>query len=66
MLEVRGGKNYKLPHMNKDKLERTYGLPDVLEVEERMVREVLDYLARPKNNDGAFRDIGELVTAFGY
>lgn len=66
MLEVRGGNNYKLPHMNKDRLERTEGLPNVLEVEEGLVREVLDYLALPQNNDGAAYDIGDLVTAFGY
>ncbi|XP_047961430.1 uncharacterized protein LOC125206185 [Salvia hispanica] len=66
ILEVKGGNNYKIPHMNKDRLERIGALPNVLEVEERVVRDVLEYLALPQNNDGSSYDIGALATAFGY
>ncbi|XP_042032594.1 uncharacterized protein LOC121779336 [Salvia splendens] len=66
ILEVQGGNNYKIPHMNKDRLERIGALPNVLEVEERVVRDVLEYLALPQNNDGSSYDIGDLATAFGY
>ncbi|KAL1556343.1 hypothetical protein AAHA92_11986 [Salvia divinorum] len=66
VLEVRGGNNYKIPHMKKDRLERINELPNVLEVEEEVVREALEYIALPQNNDGASYDIVDLVTAFGY
>ena len=66
ILEVKGGNNYKIPHMNKDRLERIGALPNVLEVEERVVRDVLEYLALPQNNDGSSYDIADLATAFGY
>ncbi|XP_042026328.1 uncharacterized protein LOC121773514 [Salvia splendens] len=66
ILEVQGGNNYRIPHMNKDRLERIGALPNVLEVEERVVRDVLEYLALPQNNDGSSHDIGDLATAFGY
>ncbi|XP_047978591.1 uncharacterized protein LOC125220463 [Salvia hispanica] len=34
ILEVHGGNNYKVSHLNKDRLSRTVGLPTSLEVEE--------------------------------
>ena len=65
ILQCRGGNGYKVPHINKDRLERTVGLPNVLEVEENVVREVLEYLQMPQNNDGSMYDIGPLSNAFG-
>lgn len=47
ILQVECRNDYIIRHINKDKLERTWTLPNVLEVEEGVVRGVLDYLARP-------------------
>ena len=66
ILQFRGDNSYKVPHMNKDRLERTGGLPNVLEVDEDLVREVLEYLRQPENNDGSGYDIGPLTDAFGF
>ncbi|XP_042067417.1 uncharacterized protein LOC121810739 [Salvia splendens] len=62
----RGGNGYKVPHINKDRLQRNGGLPNVLEVEEVVVRDVLHYLQMPENNVGAMYDIGPLSNAFGF
>ncbi|XP_042032238.1 uncharacterized protein LOC121778919 [Salvia splendens] len=37
ILEVHGGNNYKIPHLNKYRLSRIVGLPTSLEVEENLV-----------------------------
>ncbi|XP_042005652.1 uncharacterized protein LOC121754342 [Salvia splendens] len=66
ILKFKGDNHYKLPHMNKDRLERTDGLPNVLEVDEGIVREVLEYLQQPENNDGSGYDIEALSDAFGF
>ncbi|XP_047961814.1 uncharacterized protein LOC125206616 [Salvia hispanica] len=66
ILLCRGGNGYKVPHINKDRLQRTVGLPNVLEVEEDVVRDVLHYLQMPENNDGSMYDIGPLSNAFGF
>ncbi|XP_047952831.1 uncharacterized protein LOC125198554 [Salvia hispanica] len=61
-----GGNNYKVPHINKDRLKRTEGLPNALDVDEKLVRDVLEYLQLPENNAGGAYDIGPLSTAFGF
>ena len=66
ILIFRGGNNYKVPHINKDRLERTEGLPNALDVDEKLVRDVLEYLQLPENNAGGAYDIGPLSTAFGF
>ncbi|XP_042011990.1 uncharacterized protein LOC121760375 [Salvia splendens] len=65
ILRCRGGNGYKVPHINKDRLQRTVGLPNQLEVEEDVVREVLQWLQMPENNYGSVYDIGHLSSAFG-
>ncbi|XP_047941014.1 uncharacterized protein LOC125188284 [Salvia hispanica] len=66
ILIFRGGNNYKVPHINKDRLERTEGLPNALDVDEKLVRDVLEYLQLPENNAGGAYDIEPLSTAFGF
>ncbi|XP_047977995.1 uncharacterized protein LOC125219944 [Salvia hispanica] len=44
IMVFRGGNNYKVPHINKNRLERTVGLPNALDVDEELVRDVLEYL----------------------
>ncbi|XP_042065382.1 uncharacterized protein LOC121808885 [Salvia splendens] len=66
ILQVHGKNDYKIPHMNKDRLQRTEGLPLQLQVEEALVRESLEYLKLPENNIGDTYDIGRLNHALGY
>ncbi|XP_042035200.1 uncharacterized protein LOC121781540 [Salvia splendens] len=66
ILQVHGKNDYKIPHMNKNRLERTEGLPLQLQVEEGLVRESLEYLKLPENNTGDSYDIGRLNHALGY
>ncbi|XP_041995652.1 uncharacterized protein LOC121745762 [Salvia splendens] len=60
------GNNYKVPHINKARLERTVGLPNALDVDEDLVRDVLEYLQQPENNAGCGYDIMALANAFGF
>ncbi|XP_042018944.1 uncharacterized protein LOC121766756 [Salvia splendens] len=64
ILEVHGGNNYKIPHLNKERLRRTVGLPTSLEVGENLVKESLEYLLLPQNDVGASYDIGHLMNVF--
>ncbi|XP_047949312.1 uncharacterized protein LOC125195166 [Salvia hispanica] len=66
ILQVHGNNSYKIPHLNKDRLHRTVGLPLQLHVEEGLVRESLEYLQLPENNTGDTYDIGPLNNALGY
>ncbi|XP_042019122.1 uncharacterized protein LOC121766961 [Salvia splendens] len=66
ILQVHGKNDYKIPHMNKNRLERTEGLPLQLQVEEGLVRQSLEYLKLPENNTGDSYDIGRLNHALGY
>ncbi|XP_042018924.1 uncharacterized protein LOC121766733 [Salvia splendens] len=66
ILQVHGKNDYKIPHMNKNRLERTEGLPLQLQVEEGLVRESLEYLKLPENNTGDSYDIWRLNHALGY
>ncbi|XP_042016290.1 uncharacterized protein LOC121764314 [Salvia splendens] len=66
ILQCRGGNGYKVPHINKDRLQRNGELPNVLEVEEVVVRDVLHYLQMPENSVGAIYDIEPLSNAFGF
>ncbi|XP_042026612.1 uncharacterized protein LOC121773756 [Salvia splendens] len=66
ILQVQKKNDYKIPHLNKDRLHRTEGLPLQLQVEEGLVRESLEYLKLPENNTGDTYDIGRLNHALGY
>ncbi|XP_042009191.1 uncharacterized protein LOC121757765 [Salvia splendens] len=66
IMVFRGGNNYKVPHINKARLERTVGLPNALDVDEDLVRDVLEYLQQPENNAGCGYDIMALANAFGF
>ncbi|XP_042027326.1 uncharacterized protein LOC121774533 [Salvia splendens] len=61
ILEVHGGNNCKIPHLNKERLRRTVGLPTSLEVGENLVKESLEYLLLPQNDVSASYDIGHLM-----
>ncbi|XP_042016356.1 uncharacterized protein LOC121764390 [Salvia splendens] len=66
ILEVHGSNNYKIPHLNKDRLSKTVRLPTSLEVEENLVRESLEYLLLPENDVGASYDIVHLSNVLGF
>ncbi|XP_042036579.1 uncharacterized protein LOC121782691 [Salvia splendens] len=66
ILEVHGGNNYKIPHLNKERLRRTVRLPTSLEVEENLVRESLEYLLLHQNDVGASYDIGHLINVLDF
>ncbi|XP_041994169.1 uncharacterized protein LOC121744637 [Salvia splendens] len=63
ILEVHGGNNYKIPHLNKERLRRTVELSTSLEVEENLVKECLEYLLLHQNDVGTSYDIGHLINA---
>ncbi|XP_057779850.1 uncharacterized protein LOC130998451 [Salvia miltiorrhiza] len=44
IIKAKGGNNYKISHMNKDRLTRQGMLPDCIQVAEGLVRESLDFL----------------------
>ena len=66
IIEVHGGNNYKIPHLNKERLRRTVGLPTSLEVEENLVRESLEYLLLPENDVGVSYCIGHLINVLDF
>ncbi|XP_042027099.1 uncharacterized protein LOC121774260 [Salvia splendens] len=66
ILEMHGKNDYKIPHLNKDRLQRTEGLPLQFQVEEGLVRESLEYLKMPENNTGDTYDIWLLNHDLGY
>ncbi|XP_042027075.1 uncharacterized protein LOC121774233 [Salvia splendens] len=65
ILEVHGGNNYKISHLNKDRLSMTVGLPTSLEVEANLVRDSLEYLLLPQNDVGGSYEIGHLSNVLG-
>ncbi|XP_021747226.1 uncharacterized protein LOC110713072 [Chenopodium quinoa] len=44
ILKAEGGNKYRIPHMNKKKLENIGILPEIVEVQEEVVMEAVDYL----------------------
>ncbi|XP_042067380.1 uncharacterized protein LOC121810697 [Salvia splendens] len=66
ILQVQGKNDYKISHLNKDRLYRTEGLPLQLQVEEGLVRESLEYLKLSENNTVDTYDMGRLNHALGY
>ncbi|XP_021762664.1 uncharacterized protein LOC110727410 [Chenopodium quinoa] len=52
ILKAEGGNKYKIPHMNKKKMENLGNLPDLVEVQKKDVLEAVEYLNimfRPAN-----------------
>ncbi|XP_022042259.2 uncharacterized protein LOC110944923 [Helianthus annuus] len=45
IMKVRGGNNYKIPHIGKGKLERQGNLPLQIECDENLIYEALSYLS---------------------
>ncbi|XP_057792560.1 uncharacterized protein LOC131009281 [Salvia miltiorrhiza] len=44
IIKDKGGNNYKIPHMNKERLSRLQILPDVLAVEEQLVHDTIQFI----------------------
>ena len=44
ILKVKGGNNYKIPHIGKHRLERAGMLPTKVEIPRELVNEVVDYI----------------------
>ncbi|XP_042035315.1 uncharacterized protein LOC121781669 [Salvia splendens] len=65
IIEVHGSNNYKIPHLNKDRLSRTVGLPTSLEVEENLIRDSLEYLQLSQNDVGGSYEIEHLISVLG-
>ncbi|KAL1569271.1 hypothetical protein AAHA92_00767 [Salvia divinorum] len=66
ILQVKGSNNYRIPHMNKDRLLRLDSLPLTIEIDEGLAKECLDYLQLPENDDGSAYDIVAIKSALGY
>ncbi|KAL6495734.1 hypothetical protein OROGR_030297 [Orobanche gracilis] len=63
IMKVRGGNNYKVPHMGKEALQRVGLLPECLEVSEELVRESLEYLNLNLDGDERFFNLDKLIQA---
>lgn len=62
ILKAQGGNKYKIPHMNKKKLENLGTLPNVVQVEKEVVIEAVEYLntmfrPTPQGNHDAEEDM---------
>ncbi|XP_057785529.1 uncharacterized protein LOC131003072 [Salvia miltiorrhiza] len=66
ILKVKGGNDYKIPHMNKGRLSRMGLLPECIEVPEVLVKESLEHLMLPENETGNNYDLSRLTTHYGY
>ncbi|XP_041995853.1 uncharacterized protein LOC121745970 [Salvia splendens] len=64
ILRVKGGNNYKIPHMNKQRLRNLGLLPMFLEVDKDLIRDSLNYLLLPENDAGADIDLSFLNDYF--
>ncbi|KAL1536380.1 hypothetical protein AAHA92_29044 [Salvia divinorum] len=64
IMQVKGGNNYKIPHMNKARLRNLGILPQHLEVHKDLVKECLNYLLLPENEAGGSIDIAFLSDYF--
>ncbi|XP_042026773.1 uncharacterized protein LOC121773917 [Salvia splendens] len=66
ILKVQGCNSYKTPHMNKERLARMGTLPDVLEVEEGVVKAAVAYLQLPEHDVSTNYDISGVTEAVGF
>ncbi|XP_057773775.1 uncharacterized protein LOC130993071 [Salvia miltiorrhiza] len=66
ILKIKGGNDYKIPHMKKRRLSRMGLLPECIEVPEVLVKESLEYLMLPENETGNNYDLSRLTTHYGY
>lgn len=66
ILKANGNNDFKLPHMGKARLLRQGQLPEVLEVDEELVRSSIEHLSEAGVEDGLGYDIGALMLALGY
>ncbi|XP_057795059.1 uncharacterized protein LOC131011288 [Salvia miltiorrhiza] len=64
MLKVKGGNDYKIPHMNKSRLQRMGQLPESIEVDPQLVRDSLDYINMAENDSGYGYDLTSLKLHF--
>ncbi|XP_057793204.1 uncharacterized protein LOC131009814 [Salvia miltiorrhiza] len=61
IIKAKGGNNYKIPHMNKDRLTRLGLLPDCIQVEEALVRESLEFLELEASEEGEIYNLGDVI-----
>lgn len=63
-LKIKGGNEYKIPHMNKNRLQAMGQLPESIEVEEALVKDTILYLQLPENDCGSSYDIASLINHY--
>ncbi|XP_057779623.1 uncharacterized protein LOC130998210 [Salvia miltiorrhiza] len=61
IIKARGGNDYKIPHMNKERLSRLGLLPDCIQVEETLVRETLQFLELDASAEGEIYNLGAVI-----
>ncbi|XP_057788877.1 uncharacterized protein LOC131005804 [Salvia miltiorrhiza] len=61
IIKCRGNNNYKIPHINKERLLRLGILPECLEVEEQLVRDCLEELRQQQMEQGTIYNLDSLV-----
>ncbi|XP_057770789.1 uncharacterized protein LOC131013599 [Salvia miltiorrhiza] len=61
IIKCRGNNNYKIPHINKERLSRLGVLPECLEVEEQLVRDCLEELRQQQTEQGTIYNLDQLV-----
>ncbi|XP_057793153.1 uncharacterized protein LOC131009762 [Salvia miltiorrhiza] len=65
ILTVKGGNNYKIPHINKARISRLGILPDSIQVEVGLVQECVDYLKLVELDTGSSYDLTSVWNYFG-
>ncbi|XP_057775233.1 uncharacterized protein LOC130994215 [Salvia miltiorrhiza] len=61
IIKAKGGNNYKIPHMNKDRLTRQGLLPRCIQVEEALVRDSLKFLQMESSEEGDILNLEDVI-----
>ncbi|XP_057796058.1 uncharacterized protein LOC131012156 [Salvia miltiorrhiza] len=61
IIKCKGGNNYKIPHMNKERLSRQGILPRCIQVEESLVKESLEFLQMESSEEGEILRLEDVI-----
>ncbi|XP_057770687.1 uncharacterized protein LOC130990472 [Salvia miltiorrhiza] len=61
IIKCKGGNNYKIPHMNKERLSRQGMLPRCIQVEESLVKEGLEFLQMESSEEGEILRLEDVI-----
>ncbi|XP_057771833.1 uncharacterized protein LOC130991537 [Salvia miltiorrhiza] len=61
IIKCKGGNNYKIPHMNKERLSMQGMLPRCIQVEESLVKEGLEFLQMESSEEGEILRLEDVI-----